>query len=150
MSNTQTIPIHSPHLLFQHSESWRIDCRVHSSVEVKRWKRKEIPGVTTIWEGLYVWNVYAYVNKSHPLFAQIKAGYPDLHCVSNFPMHKGANYVEPLYNTAAATELVGYKVGCDYNYIEDEWLTHISTPQAAESVFRDALRLRDWMDEMAQ
>ena len=149
MSNTQTIPLHSPHLLFQHSEIWKIAC-LDGTVEVKRWKRKEIPGVTPIWEGLYMWNVYAYVNKSHPLFEKIKAGHPYLHCVADFPMHKGANYLEPLYSPTAATELVGYKVGCDYNYVEDEWLTHISTPQAAESVFRDALRLRDWMDEKAK
>lgn len=134
-----------PHSDFSHSESWKIDC-LHGGVEVKRWKRKEIPGITQSGEGLYVWNVYAYISWLHPLFASIKEGFPDTSCVVNFPMHKGANYIEPLY-TFNQAKLTGYKVGCDYNYTADEWLTHISSPQAAESVFRDALRLRDWLNE---
>lgn len=133
---------------FTHSEEWKLP-GTGFLVTVKRWARQAIPGVTPPGEGMNVWNVYAYIYPRHSLFSEIAEGYPSTHCVANFPMHKGANYLKA-WADGSTGAITSYQVGCDYNYIADDWLTHISDPQAAEQVFSDALRLFDWLNERAK
>lgn len=92
--------------------------------------------------GKYRWCIYGFVYPEHPLFSKFK---PEENMyqqpVDEAPLHWGISYFQPHFD---GNKITSFQFGCDYNHNDDDWHTH---QEMDESVFGDALKLYDWLEE---
>lgn len=88
------------------------------------------------------WCVYAYIYPAHPLFGEFKGGGFFQEAACKLPLHCYCSFLTYHRNESDVTSI---QVGADYGHIDDWAYTLESTPEEASGVFRDALRLFEFL-----
>lgn len=127
-----------------------------AAVEVAHWSfRSEGSALIDKYDrpvtGANVWNVYAWIYPSHPLFAKYAAhtaGDKDSYALTkDMPLHGGQTFFQRHH--AADGTVTAVQVGCDYMHYGDEHFNNYTTREEADEVFADATRLHAWLTEQA-
>lgn len=103
----------------------------------------DLPYGTT---GVHRWCIYAYIYPSHSLFTKFDLNSENSHqdVVYDFPLHGGCTYFRYHYNSSH--NVTSVQIGCDYNHLGDDHLTHYSTEEDALEVFLDAMDLFEFLE----
>jgi hypothetical protein len=127
---------------WKRSESWRREGKdfmveVYHYVSPPPWGLVEPHNA--FWdEGPNRWNVYAYIYPAHPHFAAFDGPHMWQDASNLLHFHGGPSYLaRPMYEGKVSC----IKVGSDYNHLNDDYYSHLSTAQEASSVFEDANEL---------
>lgn len=98
-------------------------------------------------QGPYRWAVYGFVYPSHPLFPKFDPNSYTIYqsSVSEAPLHGGCSFFQK--HLGGNGEITSFQFGCDYNHLYDDCYTRFKTKDDALSIFGDACRLHDWLNQ---
>ncbi len=96
--------------------------------------------------GPHRWAVYAYIYPNHwhfSAFDDARSSEMWQPAATTLPLHGGPSYL--LRHVTESGAVTSWQVGADYDHIHDSSFTHMATAEDADSIFRDADELFDWL-----
>lgn len=136
---------------WEETKSWYKRHRTFS-VEIKRW----INGHGSHYRGAHMWNVYANIFDTHPLFNIFNnQTQKDLDAIDELKkqFHWGITFkreVTSLSGLHKPQKIKTVQLGSDYNHLHDDYFSHLATLEAAHEVKEDAEALFNYLLEKSE